>query len=65
MIRRSWFRLSIANAGFAVASIAVAIFASDPGIRWALLVNALGAGCMCAYALRENVKEARKDDAAE
>lgn len=62
MMRRSWFRLSIANAGFAAASIAVAIFASDPVIRWALITNALGAGGMCAYALRENVKEERKGD---
>lgn len=61
MMRRSWFRLSMANAGFAVASIAVAIVASDPGIRWALLANALGAGGMCAYAVRESVK-ARKGE---
>lgn len=65
MIRRSWARLSMANAGFAVASIAVAIVASDPGIRWALIVNALGAGGMSAYAVRQSAKEARKDDAAE
>lgn len=64
MIRRSWMRLAMANAGFGLASIAVAIVASDPGIRWPLAANAIGSMIMCCYALREHAR-ARNDDAAE
>jgi hypothetical protein len=53
MMRRSWFRLAIANATLGVASIIVAILADDPAIRWPLVGNAVASLGLAAWALRK------------
>lgn len=60
MIRRSWHRLAIANAGIAVASLALMLMIDDDGSRLALIANAIGTGGIAAWALRKD-----DDDAAE
>lgn len=54
MIRRSWFRLGVANAGLGLASILVAVCAYDPAIRWAMVGNAIGSMGLAAWALRKD-----------
>lgn len=54
MIRRSWFRLAMGNAGLAVASALVALIASDPRIIMAMVANALGSAGLTVWALRKD-----------
>jgi len=54
MIKRSWFRFGVANAGIALASIMVAICTDDAAIRWAMAGNALASIIVAAWALRKD-----------
>lgn len=56
MMRRSWMRLAMANAGLGVASIVIAGVVNDPDIRWALTASAVGSFGIMAWALRSNAK---------
>lgn len=54
MIRRSWFRLAMGNAGLAAIFALVAVLTNDPRIAWAMIANSIGSVGVAAWALRKD-----------